>query len=432
MAMSEVRSSATTAAAPQSTNKAALSVVTTLFFMWGFLTALNDILIPHLKPIFDLNYAQAMLIQFAFFSSYFVFSIPSGKIIDWVGYKRAMVIGIFTLGLGAFLFIPAAMVASYPLFLGALIVLAAGMTVLQVSANPYVAVLGPPRTASSRLNLAQAFNSLGTTIAPFLGGLLILGAVPSMTEIRHMAPDVLQAFRVHQASSVKLPYIGLGLIAVILGIAISMFKLPVISHVEHHKGEATESIWKYRHLILGVVGIFAYVGAEVSIGSFLVNYFSQKEIGDITEKVAAGYVSLYWGSAMVGRFIGSGILQKVRTSLVLGTAAVAALILVCVSMLTFGHFAMWSIILVGLFNSIMFPSIFTSGIDQLGPLTSKGSTYLIMAIVGGAILPELTGILADKIGIHHAFIIPAICYLYIMYYGYVGSKPSGPGITEAA
>jgi MFS transporter, FHS family, L-fucose permease len=432
MAMPQSQNSATTAAAPQSTNTAALSVVTTLFFMWGFLTALNDILIPHLKPIFDLNYAQAMLIQFAFFSSYFVFSIPSGKIIDWVGYKRAMVIGIFTLGLGAFLFIPAAMVASYPLFLGALIVLAAGMTVLQVSANPYVAVLGPPRTASSRLNLAQAFNSLGTTIAPFLGGLLILGAVPSMVEIRHMAPDVLQAFRVHQASSVKLPYLGLGLIAVILGIAIALFKLPVISHVEHHKGEVTESIWKYRHLLLGVVGIFAYVGAEVSIGSFLVNYFSQKEIGDITEKVAAGYVSLYWGSAMVGRFIGSGILQKVRTSLVLGTAAVAALILVCISMLTFGHFAMWSIILVGLFNSIMFPSIFTSGIDQLGPLTSKGSTYLIMAIVGGAILPELTGILADKIGIHHAFIIPAICYLYIMYYGYIGSKPTGPGIAQGA
>jgi FHS family L-fucose permease-like MFS transporter len=508
MAITQANSSATTtSAAPQSTNKAALSVVTTLFFMWGFLTALNDILIPHLKPIFDLNYAQAMLIQFAFFSSYFVFSIPSGKIIDWVGYKRAMVIGIFTLGIGAFLFIPAAMVASYPLFLGALIVLAAGMTVLQVSANPYVAVLGPPRTASSRLNLAQAFNSLGTTIAPFLGGLLILGAVPSMAEIRHMAPDVLQAFRVHQASSVKLPYIGLGLIAVILGIAIALFKLPVIPHVEHHKGEATESIWKYRHLLFGVVGIFAYVGAEVSIGSFLVNYFSLKDIGNITEKVAAGYVSFYWGSAMVGRFIGSAFLDGIKTLYLvicslsaviflmvslftseqinlyshphlsrflsafatllvrarpvivaclvifvlllifallkngkvsmktghlLGLSGVCALGLVLISMFTYGHVAMWSIILVGLFNSIMFPSIFTSGIDQLGPLTSKGSTYLIMAIVGGAILPELTGILADKIGIHHAFIIPAICYLYIMYYGYIGSKPTGPGITETA
>ncbi len=432
MAITNVNNSAATASAPASTNKSALAVVTTLFFMWGFLTALNDILIPHLKPIFDLNYAEAMLIQFAFFSSYFIFAIPSGKIIDAVGYQRAMVIGIFTLGIGAFLFIPAAMIASYPLFLGALIVLAAGMTVLQVSANPYVAVLGPPRTASSRLNLAQAFNSLGTTIAPYLGGLIILSAVPSMDEIHHMAPNVLQAFRVHQASSVKLPYFGLGLIAVILGIAIALFKLPVISSVEHHKGEVTESIWKYRHLVLGVIGIFAYVGAEVSIGSFLVNYFSQKEIGNITEKVAAGYVSFYWGSAMVGRFIGSAVLQKIRTNLILGTAAVIAFLLVCVSMLTFGHLAMWSIIIVGLFNSVMFPSIFTSGIDQLGPLTSKGSTYLIMGIVGGAILPELTGVLADKIGIHHSFIIPAICYLYIVFYGFAGSKPRGPGISEAA
>jgi FHS family L-fucose permease-like MFS transporter len=229
-----------------------------------------------------------------------------------------------------------------------------------------------------------------------------------------------------------MPYIGLGLIAWVLAVSIALFKLPVIASAEHHKGEETESIWKYRHLVLGVVGIFAYVGAEVSIGSFLVNYFSLKEIGDVTEKVAAGYVSFYWGSAMVGRFIGSAILQKVRTSVVLGTAAVAALILVVVSMLTFGHLAMWTIILVGLFNSIMFPSIFTSGIAQLGPLTSKGSTYLIMAIVGGAILPVLTGMLADKFGVHHSFILPAICYLYIMYYGYVGSKPTGPGITETA
>ena len=432
MAITNVNNRAATANAPASTNKGALAVVTTLFFMWGFLTALNDILIPHLKPIFDLNYAEAMLIQFAFFSSYFIFAIPSGKIIDAVGYQRAMVIGIFTLGIGAFLFIPAAMVASYPLFLGALIVLAAGMTVLQVSANPYVAILGPARTASSRLNLAQAFNSLGTTIAPYLGGLIILSAVPGMDEIRHMAPNVLQAFRVHQASSVKLPYFGLGLIAVILGIAIALFKLPVISSAQHHKGEVTESIWKYRHLVLAVIGIFAYVGAEVSIGSFLVNYFSQKEIGNITEKVAAGYVSFYWGSAMVGRFIGSAVLQKIRTNLILGTAAVIAFLLVCISMLTFGHLAMWSIIIVGLFNSVMFPSIFTSGIDQLGPLTSKGSTYLIMAVVGGAILPVLTGVLADHIGIHHSFIIPAICYLYIIYYGYVGSKPEGPGISEAA
>src|ERR1700726_3102079 len=299
-----------------------LAMVTTLFFMWGFLTSLNDILIPHLKSVFDLNYAKAMLIRFAFFTSYFVFSLPSGKLIDAVGYKKSMVAGLFTMGLGALLFIPAASVPSYPLFLTALIVLAAGMTILQVSANPYVAVLGPPETASSRLNLTQAFNSLGTTIAPYLGGLFILTAAPNMDAVRQLSADALQAVRVQQASSVKLPYLGLGLIAVLLGLAIATYKLPVIASAVHHKGEATASVWKYRHLVLGAVGIFVYVGAEVSIGSFLVNYFSQKDIGDIPQKVAAGYVSLYWLCAMIGRFIGSAILQKVRTGLALGTAAV--------------------------------------------------------------------------------------------------------------
>jgi FHS family L-fucose permease-like MFS transporter len=429
MAMANVNGE-TAIAAPRVTDKKAMAIVTTLFFMWGFMTALNDILVPHLKPIFDLNYAQIMLIQFSFFSAYFVFSIPSGKVIEWIGYKWAMVAGLFTMGLGAFLFIPAATVPSYPLFLSALIVLAAGMTILQVSANPYVAVLGPPETASSRLNLTQAFNSLGTTIAPYLGGLVILTAVPTMDAIRHLSGDALQSFRIQQASSVKLPYLGLGLIAVLLGLAIATYKLPVISSAVHHKGEATASVWRYRHLVLGALGIFLYVGAEVAIGSFLVNYFNQKDIGNVTEKVAAGYVSFYWGSAMVGRFIGSAILQKIRTGLVLGSAAIASFLLVCTSMLTYGHIAMWSIILVGLFNSIMFPSIFTEGIAELGPVTSKGSSMLIMAIVGGAIVPVLVGLLADRIGIHHSFILPAICYLYIMYYGFAGSKPSGPGITQ--
>jgi FHS family L-fucose permease-like MFS transporter len=432
MAIANVNKQTTAVTGPQATDKKAMAIVTTLFFMWGFMTALNDILVPHLKPIFDLNYAQIMLIQFAFFSAYFVFSLPSGKVIEWIGYKWAMVSGLFTMGLGAFLFIPAAAVPSYPLFLAALIVLAAGMTILQVSANPYVAVLGPSETASSRLNLTQAFNSLGTTIAPYLGGLIILTAAPNMDVVRKLSAEALQVFRVQQASSVKLPYLGLGLIAVLLGLAIATYKLPAIPSAVHHKGEVTASVWKYRHLVLGTIGIFVYVGAEVAIGSFLVNYFSQPDIGNITEKVAAGYVSLYWGSAMVGRFIGSAILQKIRTSVVLGTTAVVAFLLVCTSMLTFGHLAMWSIILVGLFNSIMFPSIFTSGIAQLGPLTSKGSSMLVMAIVGGAIIPVLMGVLADRIGIHPALILPAICYVYIMYYGYKGSKPVGPGITEAA
>jgi MFS transporter, FHS family, L-fucose permease len=409
-----------------SSYKAALAMVTTLFFMWGFLTCLNDILVPHLKPIFDLTYAKIMFIQFAFFSAYFVFSVPLGKVVERIGYKWTMVCGLFTMGLGALLFIPAASVPSYPLFLFALIVLAGGITALQVSANPYVAVLGPARTASSRLNLAQAFNSLGTTIAPYLGGLFILSAAPkSVDEIRQMPADVLQAYRLHQASSIKLPYLVLGLIAIVLAATIATFKLPPIPEAGRHAGEKSPqtSLWKYRHLILGAVGIFVYVGAEVSIGSFLVNYFSQRDIGNISEKVAAGFVSLYWLGAMVGRFIGSAILQKVRTGIVLGTAAIVACLLVCTSMLSMGHIAMWSIILVGLFNSVMFPSIFTLGIAELGPLTGEGSGILIMAIVGGAIIPVLVGALADRIGIHHAFLLPAICYLYIVYYGFKGSRP---------
>jgi len=427
MAIVPPGSSPTTSAPESSTSYSVpLAVVTTLFFMWGFLTCLNDILVPHLKPIFDLNYAQIMLIQFAFFGAYFLFSIPSAKIIDWIGYQKSMVLGLLTMGLGAFLFVPAASVPSFPLFLIALIVLAAGITCLQVAANPYVTVLGQPQTASSRLNLTQAFNSLGTFLAPFFGGLFILSAAPkTIEEIRAMAPDALQAYRLHEAATVKLPYIGLGIALVLLAIAIGSFNLPKIPHAQHKVGEKmSDSIWRHRNLILGAIGIFVYVGAEVSIGSFLVNYFSQPEIGGLTEKVAASFVALYWGGAMVGRFIGSGLLQKVKTGHLLGICAVCAASLVTISMLTSGHFAMWSIILVGFFNSIMFPSIFTLGVAELGPLTGDGSGIMIMAIVGGAIIPLAQGAVADRIGIHHAFFLPVICYLYILYFALIGSKPN--------
>lgn len=409
----------------------ALAIVTSLFFMWGFVTVLNDILVPHLKAIFDLSYAKVMLIQFAFFSAYFIFSIPSAKLIDWIGYKRTMVFGLMTMGVGALLFRPAASAASYALFLCALMVLAAGITALQVAANPYVAVLGPEKTSSSRLNLTQAFNSLGTTIGPYLGGLLILSPNPKgMDELRQMPAATLQAYRVQEASSVKLPYLVIGIALILLGMVISMVKLPAMPHAERH-GETgpKTSLWKYPHLVLGAVGIFVYVGGEVSIGSFLINYFTQKNIGNITEVAAAGLVAYYWGGAMVGRFIGSALLQKVETRIVLGIAAAAACALVLTSMLTSGHFAMWSIILVGFFNSVMFPSIFTLGIAKLGPLTGDGSGMLIMAIVGGAIIPVIQGALADRVGIHHAFVLPVLCYLYIFYYALRGSKPSGPGIT---
>lgn len=413
------------------TYSSALTIVTSLFFMWGFVTVLNDILVPHLKAIFDLSYAKVMLIQFAFFSAYFIFSIPSAKLIDWVGYQRTMVIGLMTMGAGALLFLPAASAASYVLFLCALMVLAAGITALQVAANPYVAVLGPEKTGSSRLNLTQAFNSLGTTIGPYLGGLFILSANPKgLDELRQMPAAALQAYRVQEASSVKLPYLIIGLALIVLGIVIGLVKLPAMPHAERH-GETgpKASLWHYRHLVLGAVGIFVYVGGEVSIGSFLINYFTQKNIGNITEVAAASFVAYYWGGAMVGRFIGSAILQKVQTGIVLGVAAAAACLLVCTSMLTTGHFAMWSIILVGFFNSVMFPSIFTLGIAKLGPLTGDGSGILIMAIVGGAIIPVMQGALADRIGIHHAFILPALCYVYIFYYALRGSRPAGPGIA---
>jgi FHS family L-fucose permease-like MFS transporter len=424
MAIPSVSSAGPAAADNSATQRVALTVVTTLFFMWGFITVLNDVLVPHLKSIFDLTYAKVMLIQFAFFTAYFIFSLPAAKIVDALGYKKTMVVGLFTMGAGALLFIPAASVPSYPLFLGALMVVAAGITALQVAANPYVAVLGPANTASSRLNLAQAFNSLGTTIGPYVGGLFILTAAPKAMEvIREMSADAQQAYRIHEASSVKVPYLLIGIVLFLLAGAIASFQLPPVPSAERH-GKVADSVWKHRNLALGTIAIFVYVGAEVSIGSFLINYISQTDIGNIPVYTAAKFVSYYWGGAMVGRFIGSAILQKVRTGTVLGIAALVASLLVCVSMLTFGGVAMWSIILVGFFNSVMFPSIFTLGIAELGPLTGDGSGFLIMAIVGGAILPVIQGAMADRIGIHHAFILPVVCYLYIAYYAFKGSEPT--------
>lgn len=430
MAMVNTSSPQGTAAAGGSEKyPAALAMVTVLFFFWGFVTVLNDILVPHLKSIFELNYAKVMLIQFAFFAAYFIFSIPAAKVIDAIGYKRTMVVGLVTMALGAFLFVPAASAVSFPLFLAALIVLAAGITALQVAANPYVAVLGPPETASSRLNLTQAFNSLGTTIGPYLGGLLILGAVAENKDaLAKMTAEALHAFRVQQAATVKMPYVVIGLALLAFAVLIGLFKLPAIPEVERHSdGRHEGSLWKYRHLILGCVAIFVYVGAEVSIGSFLINYFKEREIGNLPEVAGARFVAYYWGGAMVGRFIGSAILQKVKTGIVLGIAAFCACALVLTSMLTTGHVAMGSIILVGFFNSIMFPSIFTLGIAKLGPRTGDGSGMLIMAIVGGAIIPVAQGAIADRIGVHHAFVLPVICYLYIAYYALRGSRPVGVG-----
>jgi len=408
-----------------------LAIVTTLFFMWGFLTCLNDILVPHLKSIFDLSYARVMLVQFAFFSAFFLFSVPWSKVVNRIGYQRTMVVGLLTMALGAFLFLPAASVASYPLFLTALVVLAAGITGLQVSANPYVVVLGKPETASSRLDLTQAFNSLGTTIAPKLGGLLILATAPmAMEELHQLSPHALHAYRVQEAASVKMPYTVICVALVLLAVVIGTFKLPKIEHAEHRAG-VDDSIWKHRNLIFGAVGIFTYVGAEVSIGSFLVNFFSLPEIAGFSAKTAAGFVSFYWAGAMIGRFLGAGLLRRIRPGNLLGLCAVCAATLVSASMILGGHTAMWSILSVGLFNSIMFPTIFSLGLAELGPLTGSGSGILTMAIVGGAVLPVIQGVIADHVGIHHAFFLPLLCYLYILFYGLSGSKPNSERYAKA-
>jgi len=390
-----------------------LTIVTTLFFMWGFLTCLNDILVPHLKSIFDLSYARVMLVQFAFFSAYFLFSVPWSKIVNTIGYQRTMVIGLLTMACGAFLFLPAASAASYPLFLSALIVLAAGITGLQVAANPYVDLLGKPETASSRLDLTQAFNSLGTTIAPKIGGLLILSAAPlAVEQLRQLAPQALHAYRVQQAASVKMPYTVISIALLLLALLIATSKLPKIEIAARIPGDkVNDSVWKHRNLVLGAIGIFSYVGAEVSIGSFLVNYFGLPEIAGLSAKTAAGYVSFYWGGAMIGRFLGAGLLRRFKVGYLLALCAITAATLVCVSMLLRGHTAMWSILAVGLFNSIMFPTIFSLAVAELGPL-------------GGAILPVMQGLIADRFGIHHGFWLPVICYLYILYYALNGSKPN--------
>jgi FHS family L-fucose permease-like MFS transporter len=417
------------------TDTRAMSVVTVLFFMVGFLTCLNDVIIPHLKSIFALNYTQAMSVQFAFFTSYFVFSYPGGALVDKFGYKKTMVVGLIIMAVGAAGFIPAANFALFPVFLGALIILAAGMTVVQVSVNPYVTVIGPAKTASSRLNLAQAFNSFGTFIAPFFGSVLILRnaitPIPqdkllSMTEVAR------QAYRSTQASTVRLPYIGIAFMLVLLAIALAVIKLRPQAGMTNHTQDfrpgafaealsKPDSIWNHPWLIAGAVGIFTY-GAEVTIGSLLVNYMGLHDIAGLGESVAAKFLMVYWGGAMVGRFVGAAVLQRLRTGPVLAVAGLGAFALVVISILTHGHFAMGALLAVGFFNSIMFPSIFTLGIQDLGPLTSKGSSLLIAAIVGGALIPKATGFLADKIGLHPSFIIPAICYVYIAAFGIAAVK----------
>lgn len=417
------------ATAPAADTRVALAVVTTVFFMWGFLTCLNDILIPHLKAVFELNYARAMLVQFTFFGAYFLMSLPAGRLVAHLGYKKGIVAGLVIAGIGALGFWPAAHLRIYEAFLAALFVLATGITVLQVAANPYVALLGPENTASSRLTLAQALNSLGTAIAPIFGGMLILNsAVKSADQLAALPAAEQLAYRVQEAHSVQGPYVGLAVVLFLLAMFVFLFRLPALTeateqadHKKHTLGEAL----RHPHVLFGVLAIFFYVGAEVAIGSFLVNYLSMPQIGGFSEQEATKYVSAYWTLAMVGRFIGSALLAKFPPRTLLALFALACVALLLLTMSGAGSLAVYSVVAIGLFNSIMFPTIFALGIERLGPLTGKASSLLIMAIVGGAVVPFAQGLLADRIGVQHAFVLPLLCYGYIVWYGLRGSRRDG-------
>jgi FHS family L-fucose permease-like MFS transporter len=400
-------------------NTGPLIIVTVLFFMWGLLTSLNDVLIPHLKAVYTLTYVQAMLVQFCFFGAYFIVSLPAGMLIKKIGYQNGAVAGLTIAAGGCALFYPAA-TSGYALFLIAFFVLAGGITILQVAANPYVTVLGDPQTASSRLTLTQAFNSLGTTVAPTLGGMLILsGVVLSAADLAKLPAVEQAAYHAQEAASVQGPYLVLAGALLALAILFAIARLPKIVDAEQPGGESAgwSAVLKHRHLVLGAVAIFLYVGGEVSIGSFLINFLGEGHVAGLSAADAAPYVSYYWGGAMVGRFIGFAVMRKVSPGKALAFNSAAVIALVLLAIFGSGHLAMWSILAVGLFNSIMFPTIFSMALNKLGPLTGQGSGVLCMAIVGGALVPFAQGLLADTVSLQMSFLVPAACYTFILYFG---------------
>jgi len=401
---------------------APLVALTSLFFMWGLITSLNDILIPHLKAAFTLNYTEATLIQLAFFGAYFVMSMPSGWLVERIGYKRGIIVGLLVAAVGCVAFYPAAAKAAYPLFLGALFVLASGITLLQVAANPYVTILGPQRTASSRLTLTQAFNSLGTTIGPYVGATLILAA-PGADAARGAI-----ATPAGEAALVQTPYLALAAVLFVIAMLFAVLRLPAVGASETalaSNDSARETpVWSHRHLVLGVVAIFVYVGGEVAIGSLLVNFMMDPTVGGLPQQVAGQHLSYYWGGAMVGRFVGALAMVYLKPGRVLAFNATAAVVLLLVAVASAGHTAMWSVLAIGLCNYIMFPTIFALALVGLGRHTGEGSGLLCMAIVGGAIVPVIQGYFADHVGILYSFLVPVVCYFYIVFYGLYGHRPA--------
>ncbi len=392
-----------------------LVVLWSLFFVWGFITCLNGILIPKLKAVFVLDFATAMLVQLAFFAAYGLFSLPSGRLVERFGYQRGIVIGLGIAALGCLGFLPAASQELYSLFLASLFVLACGITLLQVSANAYVTILGPAGTASARLTLTQAFNSLGTFLAQLVGTALILAPAGALALGQ-------------SARAVKLPYVGLAVVLVLLAVFMGIARLPQVeapevAELEPAEPTSQESAWQHRNLVLGALAIFLYVGGEVAIGSLLVNYLGEASIGGKSAEQAGHLASYYWGGAMLGRFIGSLTMRHLTANRTLAAAACSACLLLVVTMTTSGVVATWSVISIGLFNSIMFPTIYSLALARLGKHTSQGSGILCMAMVGGALIPYLQGVVADQLGLQHSFVVPLFCYASILLYALRGWSP---------
>jgi len=425
--------------------RGAFITVTSLFFMWGFITVLVDALIPRLKDVFELTYLQAGLVQFAWFTAYGIISIPGGRLIKRLGYKNGILIGLSLAAIGCLIFYPAASTRLFALFLLALFVVASGITILQVAANPYISVLGPEEGASSRLNLAQAFNSLGTTIAPIISATYLLSdTVKSGAEQAALAPDALEAYRSAEAGAVQVPFVLLALAFLLLAGIIWKIALPRILEDQESSDRSLADVFSNGRLRAGALGIFVYVGAEVALGSYMVNYglnlnvhelmqsspllermaglaaaIKGQSVADMDPKGKLGVLlTFYWGGAMVGRFIGAALMQKVRPGLMLGIFATLAVAMVISSASTTGLAALLFLLGVGLCNSIMFPTIFTLGIEQLGDAKPQGSGILCTAIVGGAVIPPAFGALVDSSGFGLALLLPALCYAYIAGFGF--------------
>jgi MFS transporter, FHS family, L-fucose permease len=388
-----------------------LILMVSLYFGIGFITAMNDILVPHFKDLFHLTNVKALLVQFCFFGAYFVMSVPSGRIVGRIGYQSGIVVALAVIGVGLLLFLPASVIIFYPLFLFALFVVGSGLALLQVAINPYVGALGAPETAASRLNLAGFFNSIATTIAPRVGAALIfIAAGATAAQLAH---------------SVRMPYAILAACAFAMAIITAFVSLPDLVEKSAGKAGSDGSAWRFSHLRLGALAIFFYVGAEVAIGSIMISFLGQPSMGGLTHEVAAKYVSLYWLGAMTGRFIGFFALRWIRAQRALAFVSLIGCVLIGTTVLTHGHVAMWATVACGLCNSVMWPCIFPLSLTGLGKFTSQGSGILVTMVVGGAVIPEIQGFLADSFGYQRSFVIVLLCYAYLLYFALKGHRNIG-------